>query len=61
MGFYAEGYLVRFLIVSFLGGTEMEGVASVLLLAFKADLNDERCKEQDQGSQPVRILSLIHC
>ena len=39
----------------------MEGVASVLLLAFKADLNDERCKEQDQGSQPVRILSLIHC
>ena len=47
---YAEGYLVRFLIVSFLGGTQMEGVASVLLLAFKADLNDERCKEQDQGS-----------
>ena len=45
---YAEGYLVRFLIVSFLGGTQMEGVASVLLLAFKADLNDERCKEQDQ-------------
>ena len=47
---YAEGYLVRFLIVSFLGGTQMEGVASVLLLAFKADLNDERCKEQDQES-----------
>ena len=50
MSFYAEGYLVRFLIVSFLGGTQMERVASVLLLAFKADLNDERCKEQDQGS-----------
>lgn len=50
MSFYAEGYLVRFLIVLFLGSTQMEGVASVLLLAFKADLNDERCKEQDQGS-----------
>lgn len=50
MSFYPDGHLARFLIVSFLGGTQMEGVASVFLLAFKADLNDERCKEQDQGS-----------
>ena len=42
--------LVRFLIVSFLGGTQKERAASVLLLAFEANLNDERCKEQDQGS-----------
>ena len=32
----------------------MEGVASILLLASKADLDDKRCKAEDQESQPVR-------
>ena len=31
----------------------MERVPSVLLLAFEANLDDEKCKEEDQACKPV--------